>query len=148
MRKLYFEQIINLNVLQDFMNTLGDVTSVEEKFRKINDILIEKYNIKYSTIVVYNGTEYVIKASNVAEKHWDTLKNLHTEEIFKVSQCLESTFVAFITYSAPLYITIVEYFISYLSIRISFILLIFSSTDFSCDIVSIKSCRIFKLTIF
>ena len=79
------DQIISLNVLQDFMNTLSEVSSADEKLKKINEILIEKYNIKYSTIVVYNGAEYVIKASNVAEKHWETLKNLQSEEVFKES---------------------------------------------------------------
>ena len=90
------QQINSLNVLQDFMNTLSEVSSVNEKLKKINEILIEKYNIKYSTIVVYDGTEYVIKASNVAEKHWETLKNLQSEPVFKES----------IETATPKYITI------------------------------------------
>ena len=79
------QQITSLNVLQDFMNTISESSSVDEKLKKINDILIEKYKIKYSTIVVYNGAEYVIKATNVAQKHWDALKNLQSEPIFKDS---------------------------------------------------------------
>ena len=77
------EKITSLNVLQDFMNTISEVTSVNEKIQKINEILIEKYQIKYSTIVVYDGAEYVVKASNVDEKHWDALRNLQNEDIFK-----------------------------------------------------------------
>ena len=79
------QQITSLNVLQDFMNTLSELTSADEKLKKINDILIEKFNIKYSTIVVYDGAEYVIKASNVAEKHWEALKSLQAEPIFRES---------------------------------------------------------------
>lgn len=79
------QQITSLNVLQDFMNTLSEESSTDEKLKRINDVLIEKYNIKYSTIVVYDGTEYKIKASNVAEKHWSTLSSLQTEPIFKES---------------------------------------------------------------
>ncbi len=79
------QKITSLNVLQDFMNTIGEVTSVDEKIKKINEILIERYEIKYSTIVVYNGTEYVVKASNVETKHWDTLRNLQDNEMFKES---------------------------------------------------------------
>jgi len=79
------QKITNLNVLQDFMNTISEVTSVDEKIKKINDILIERYQIKYSTIVIYNGTDYMVKASNVDEKHWSTLKNLQNEDIFKDS---------------------------------------------------------------
>lgn len=79
------QKITSLNILQDFMNTISEVTSTDEKIKKINDILIERYEIKYSTIVVYDGTEYVVKASNVDKKHWDTLKNLQNDDIFKDS---------------------------------------------------------------
>ena len=41
------QKITNLNILQDFMNTISEVTSVNEKIQKINNILIERYNIKY-----------------------------------------------------------------------------------------------------
>ena len=79
------EKIANLRVLQDFMDTIGKDALAEDKIKIINDILIEKYHIKYSTIVVFNGAEYVLKATNVDEKLWDTMKNLHTEPIFKDS---------------------------------------------------------------
>lgn len=79
------QKIASLNVVQDFMNTVGECTTVDEKIRKINEILIERYQIKYSTIVVYDGAEYIIKASNVDQKHWETLRNLQSEEIFQNS---------------------------------------------------------------
>ncbi len=79
------QKIVSLNVLQEFMDTISEEKTADEKIENINSILIEKYDIKYSTIVVYNGAEYTIKATNVDEKHWDTLKNLHTEQIFKDS---------------------------------------------------------------
>ena len=78
-------QANNLRVLQDFLNTIGETSSVDEKISKINDILIEKYEIKYSTIVVFDGAEYQVKASNVDKKHWDTLKKLQDVPIFKDS---------------------------------------------------------------
>ena len=89
------QKITYLNILQDYMNTISEVTSVNEKIQKINNILIERYNIKYSTIVVYNGTEYVIKASNVDNKHWEVLRNLHSEETFKDS--IQSAIPKYIT---------------------------------------------------
>lgn len=79
------QKIVSLNVLQEFMDTISEEKTADDKIKKINDILIEKYDIKYSTIVIYDGAEYTIKATNVDNKHWDTLKNLHTEEIFKDS---------------------------------------------------------------
>lgn len=90
------QKINNLNVLQDFINTIGEENTVNEKIKKINNILIERYEIRYSTIVLYDGAEYIIKASNVDEKHWETLKNLQNEDVFRDS----------IEKASPKYITI------------------------------------------
>jgi len=79
------QRITNLNVVQDFMNAIGETSTVEEKIRKINEILIEKYEIKYSTIVVFDGAEYKVKASNVDKKHWESLKTLQSVDMFKDS---------------------------------------------------------------
>ena len=79
------QKITNLQVVQDFMNAIGETSSVDEKIKKINNILIEKYEIKYSTIVVFNGAEYEIKASNVDKRHWDSLKSLQDVDMFKDS---------------------------------------------------------------
>ena len=78
-------QANNLKVVQDFLSTIGECSSVDEKIQKINEILIEKYEIKYSTIVVFNGAEYEVKASNVEHKHWNTLSRLQEVPIFKDS---------------------------------------------------------------
>lgn len=79
------DRVSSLNVLRDFLDTIGKDSSVDDKFEVINNILIEKFSIKYSTIVIFDGAEYDIKATNVDEKHWETMKNLHKEEIFKDS---------------------------------------------------------------
>ena len=42
------QKITNLYVVQDFMNAIGETSSVEEKIKKINDILIERYEIKFN----------------------------------------------------------------------------------------------------
>lgn len=90
------DKLSGYQILKDFMDTMGETMPVDEKIRKINDIIIEGYKIKYSTIVIFNGNDYEIKASNVQEKHWDVLSNLHTEEIFKDS----------ITTATPKYVTV------------------------------------------
>lgn len=89
------QKVTGLNILQNFMEIIGDSSSVDNKIKSINDILIENYDIKYSTIVIFDGTEYKVKASNVDEKHWETLSNLHNEEIFKDS--ISSTMPKYIT---------------------------------------------------
>ena len=89
------QKVTNLYVVQDFMNAIGETSSVEDKIKKINDVLIETYEIKYSTIVVFNGAEYQVKASNVDQKHWDSLKSLHEIDMFKDS--IESATPKYVT---------------------------------------------------
>ena len=90
------QKITNLSVVQDFMSAVGETSSVDDKVKRINEILIEKYEIKYSTIVVFNGAEYEIKASNVDKKHWDSLKSLQDVDMFKDS----------IAQATPKYVTV------------------------------------------
>lgn len=90
------QRINNLSILQDFMTTLGECTTVDQKIKNINNILIEKYEIKYSTIVVFDGSEYIIKASNVDKKHWNSLKSLQDVDMFKDS----------ISTATPKYVTV------------------------------------------
>ena len=89
------QRITNLYVVQDFMNAIGETSTVEDKIRKINDILIDRYEIKYSTIVVFTGAEYEIKASNVDQKHWEALKSLQNIDMFKDS--IESATPKYVT---------------------------------------------------
>ena len=77
------EKVNSLTVLQNFMDIAGEEETVDAKIKKINEIIIEKYEIKYSTIVVFDGAEYIIKASNVDPKHYEVLTELHNEEIFR-----------------------------------------------------------------
>lgn len=86
----------SLNILQDFINIVGNDMPVEKKIKAINEVIVDKYQVKYSTIVVFDGTDYVIKATNVNERHWKALSRLHEVEIFKDS----------ITTASPKYITV------------------------------------------
>ena len=90
------QKIANLTIVQDFMNVVGSDLSVDNKIKSINNIIIEKYEVKYSTIVIFDGTDYIIKATNVGEKHWNVLSTLQEIEIFKDS----------IATGAPKYITV------------------------------------------
>lgn len=90
------QKIANLTILQDFMNVAGSDLSVDNKIKSINNVIIEKYEVKYSTIVIFDGTDYIIKATNVDKKHWDVLSTLQEVDIFKDS----------IATGAPKYITV------------------------------------------
>ena len=93
------EMVANLQVLQDFMDIVGREIPVRDKIELINNILIEKYNIKYSTIVVFNGAEYILKASNVDKRLWKVLTNLHTDEMFQDS--IRTATPKYVTINSP-----------------------------------------------
>ena len=90
------KKVKNLSIVQDFINIISESSAVNTKLNKINDMIIEKYGIKYSTIVVFNGAEYIIKATNVERKHWKMLQSLNENELFRDS----------ISNSLPKYITV------------------------------------------
>ena len=89
------QKVTNLNIIQDFINIAGSEMPVENKIKEINNVIIEKYEVKYSTIVLFDGANYTMSATNVDEKHWDTLSNLHEYDIFKDS--IETTNPKYIT---------------------------------------------------
>ncbi len=93
------EMVASLQVVQDFMDIAGREISVKDKIDLINNILIEKYQIKYSTIVVFNGAEYILKASNVDKRFWKVLSNLHTDEMFKDS--IRTATPKYVTINSP-----------------------------------------------
>lgn len=77
------QKVNSLGILQDIMGVIGNnLISSSDKINKINNILIEKYEIKYSTIVIFDGIKYRVEASNVNDKHWKMFENLHKQDIF------------------------------------------------------------------
>ena len=89
------QKVTNLNIIQDFINIAGSEIPVDNKIKEINNVIIEKYEVKYSTIVIFDGADYTIRASNVDKKHWDTLSSLHEYDVFKDS--IETTNPKYIT---------------------------------------------------
>ena len=89
------QKVTNLNIIQDFINIAGSDMPVDNKIKEINNVIIEKYEVKYSTIVIFDGANYTIRATNVDQKHWDTLSALHEFDLFKDS--IETTNPKYIT---------------------------------------------------
>lgn len=89
------QKVTNLNIIQDFINIAGSDMPVDKKIVEINNVIIEKYEVKYSTIVLFDGANYSIRATNVDRKHWDTLSSLHEYDLFKDS--IETTNPKYIT---------------------------------------------------
>ena len=108
--------------------------------KKIVDFALSNSESKYGNfsplfVVIYLGVAFSMLSINIS---WLC-------KFSNVLQCFSFTFDASIVYLLPSKITIVEYFISYFSINISFILVIFSfEVIMLFPIIFIKSCIIPK----
>ena len=83
------ESFSRILVLRDIMNISASNKSSKDKMNELNNILIEKMNVDYSTIVYYNGLEYIIRATNIEnigiDNNTKDILNIQNLEIFKES---------------------------------------------------------------
>ncbi|MEG0073133.1 MAG: diguanylate cyclase [Clostridia bacterium] len=70
-------------MLQKMFDLMGSNVSAEDKLSELNDIFREIFNAEYSTIVWFDGTSNVIKASNVEEMYAVSLGEVALENDFK-----------------------------------------------------------------
>ena len=79
------ENLNRLQILKKLVNITGNHEKVSSKLSRINEVILKELNIDYSTIVYYNGREYVVKASNVDSETIYQMLGLEKLEIFKES---------------------------------------------------------------
>ena len=79
------QKILNLNLVQEFMQVLSEDIDSDKKIKRLNELIIEKYQVRYSSIIVFNGTEYEIKATNIIDANVGELTKLHLEKEFNES---------------------------------------------------------------
>ena len=70
-------------VLQKIMEILGKKIPSKEKLEEINKVLLDDFNIMFSTIVSYAGQEHAIRVSNVDSQYFSVFQNLTEEPMFK-----------------------------------------------------------------
>ena len=61
--------------LRDIMNISASSKSSKDKMEELNKVLIEKMDIDYSTIVYYNGLEYITKVTNISDVEISNMEN-------------------------------------------------------------------------
>lgn len=68
--------------IQSLFEVLGNYEMCDSKYQDLNNIIKKNFSAKYSSVVIYNGNDYVIKASNVEDCFLDSIKNVADEAIF------------------------------------------------------------------
>ena len=71
-----------VTILQEIMVILGNKIPATKKLERINDILIDRFDIAYSTIVEANENGNIIKASNVPSDLYEMIINLDEDKTF------------------------------------------------------------------
>ena len=71
-----------VTILQEIMVILGNKIPATRKLERINDILVDRFDIAYSTIVEASENGNIVKASNVPEELYNQIVNLDKEKVF------------------------------------------------------------------
>lgn len=71
-----------VTILQEIMVILGNKIPATRKLERINDILINRFDIAYSTIVESVDGKNIVKASNIPEELYSQVINLDKEKVF------------------------------------------------------------------
>lgn len=70
-------------IMQRMFEIMASPIPAKNKIEELNNIMIEVFDTKYSTLVLFDGTEYDIKASNVEPTYLEGLRELAESQEFK-----------------------------------------------------------------
>lgn len=72
-------------IMQRMFEIMASSIPAKNKIEELNNIMIEVFDTKHSTLVLFDGTEYDVKASNVEQMYLDGLKGLAESQEFKTN---------------------------------------------------------------
>lgn len=70
-------------VMQRMFEIMASSIPAKNKIEELNNIIIDVFNSKYSTISLFDGTEYESKASNVEDIYINSIKDIAEQVDFK-----------------------------------------------------------------
>ena len=88
--KIKYYQIVSKNlsamrVIQSMFEILGANISGNNKIEEINKIILDTYKPRYSSIVIFDGENYNVKATNIDEEYIDAISKIANENEFKTN---------------------------------------------------------------
>ncbi len=72
-----------MTVMQKMFEIMASNIPAKNKIEELNNIIIDVFDSKYSTISVYDGKEYEVKATNVENTYIGSMVNLAESDDFK-----------------------------------------------------------------
>lgn len=93
------KRLDDLSVLNDLVKITASLKSVNEKLVNINNILIEKFNIDYSSIIIFDGKRFTVKATNLDKKSIASIEKVYSHPIF--ADAIQTKEAKYITVENP-----------------------------------------------
>lgn len=85
----YYSVISNnlesMNIVQKMFELTTSSVTADEKILALNNIILEAYGAKYSTISLYDGNTYEIRTTNVEKEYKDSIAKIAEENEFKAN---------------------------------------------------------------
>ncbi|MEG2348481.1 MAG: diguanylate cyclase [Clostridia bacterium] len=83
--KIVSSNLDSMNVVQKMFELTTSSVTADEKILALNSIIIEAYGAKYSTISLFDGNCYELRASNVEKSYKESVANIAEENDFKAN---------------------------------------------------------------
>lgn len=79
------EHLDDLLVVRELIEIAGSNKTSDKKLKNINKTIVEKFNVTYSTIIIFEGNSYEIKATNLDVNQQKYITEIYKNSIFKDS---------------------------------------------------------------
>ncbi len=93
------KRLDDLSVLNELVKITASLKPVNDKLVNINNILIEKFNIDYSSIIIFDGKRFVAKATNLDKKNIASIEKVYSHPIF--ADAIQTKEAKYITVENP-----------------------------------------------
>lgn len=81
--RLALGNMAGFTIMQRMFELMASAIPASNKIEELNNIIIEVFNSKNSTISIFDGVDYEIKATNVEDIYRDSVKAIAEEKNFK-----------------------------------------------------------------
>lgn len=81
--KMALSNMAGFSIVQRMFELMAATIPATKKIEELNNMIIEVFNSKNSTISIFDGMDYEIKATNVEKMYINSIKDLPNEKNFK-----------------------------------------------------------------
>lgn len=80
--KMIYEKKSYMKITEKMFEIMGAGVETKDKIKKLNDVIIKAYNIKYSSIVLYDGEKLKVQATNVEKEYIPSIADMVNQREF------------------------------------------------------------------